>query len=139
MNASKDNQQMISKQIRILENRLDKALIKFNAALAQNKELRDTIDNFRRERVVFDNIYRKLEKELGDKKHQMASIIELSNVAYEQRDQAQMEVAAIGQANQVELDDYARKMNDMSDRIASSKASMLSSKSQTDIIKPDGM
>lgn len=30
VNAARDNQQMIQKQIRILENRLDKALVKFN-------------------------------------------------------------------------------------------------------------
>ncbi len=52
VNASKENQQMIQKQIRILENRLDKALVKFNEALAHNKSLRETIDNLRQERVV---------------------------------------------------------------------------------------
>jgi hypothetical protein len=90
VNAAKESQQMVQKQIRILENRLDKALVKFNEALANNKTLRETIDNLRRERVVFDNIYRKLEKELHDKKKQMAAIIELSNQAYEARDQAQV-------------------------------------------------
>jgi hypothetical protein len=40
----------VQKQIRILENRLDKALVKFNEALAHNKQLRETIDNLRRER-----------------------------------------------------------------------------------------
>ena len=62
MNAARDNQAMIQKQIRILENRLDKALVKFNEALAHNKRLRENIDNLRRERLVFDQIYKKLEK-----------------------------------------------------------------------------
>jgi hypothetical protein len=35
----------VQKQIRILENRLDKALVKFNEALAHNKQLRESIDN----------------------------------------------------------------------------------------------
>jgi len=52
----------IQKQIKILENRLDKALVKYNEALAHNKQLRQTIDNLRRERLVFDQIYKKLEK-----------------------------------------------------------------------------
>lgn len=39
VNAAKENQAMIQKQIRILENRLDKALVKFNEALAHNKEV----------------------------------------------------------------------------------------------------
>ena len=51
VNAARDNQRMIQKQVRILENRLDKALIKFNEALANNKSLREQIDNLRQERV----------------------------------------------------------------------------------------
>lgn len=35
VNASKENDTMIAKQIRTLENRLDKALIKFNESLAE--------------------------------------------------------------------------------------------------------
>lgn len=35
VNASKENDAIITKQIRTLENRLDKALVKFNQALAE--------------------------------------------------------------------------------------------------------
>lgn len=61
-NAAKDSNMQIQKQIRQLENRLEKALIKFNEAIAHNKSLREEIDGLRRERVVFDSIYKKLEK-----------------------------------------------------------------------------
>ncbi len=59
INSSKENNAMITKQIRILENRLDKALVKFNEALAHNRKLREQIDNLRRERVfgLFIHIY----------------------------------------------------------------------------------
>lgn len=95
VNASRETNQQVQKQIRILENRLDKALVKFNEALAHNKQLRDIIDNLRRERVVFDGIYRKLERELHEKKNKMAQIIEESNAAYEARDKAQGEMIAL--------------------------------------------
>jgi coiled-coil domain-containing protein 63/114 len=95
INASKENNQAVQKSIRILENRLDKALVKFNEALAHNKQLRETIDNLRRERVVFDGIYKKLERELQEKKAKMAEIIEVSNAAYEARDQAQQEMLVL--------------------------------------------
>ena len=62
VNASRETNQAIAKQIQILENRLDKALKRYNEALANNKRLRENIDNLRRERLVFDQIYRKLEK-----------------------------------------------------------------------------
>eukprot|EP00899_Mesostigma_viride_P016003 jgi/Mesvir1/24403/Mv11071-RA.1 len=94
-NAGKETNQQIQKQIKVLENRLDKALIKFNESLSHNKELRDTIDNLRRERSAFDSIYRKLERELHDRKREMAAVIEVSNIAYEARDQAQNEIAAL--------------------------------------------
>ena len=110
VNASKDNFYMIQKQIRILENRLDKALIKFNESIAHNKTLRDEIDDLRRERVVFENIYRKMERELQERKQKMAEIIETANQAYEQRDTYQMEVAAIEQANRKEQEEFEEQM-----------------------------
>jgi hypothetical protein len=90
VNAVKESDRAIHKQIRVLENRLDKALVKFNEALAFNKQLREEIDNLRRERVVFDQINAKLAKELHEKKKEMAQIIEISNIAYEARDQVRI-------------------------------------------------
>ncbi|KAF1330693.1 hypothetical protein FI667_g4893, partial [Globisporangium splendens] len=121
VNAAKENQQMVSKQIRILENRLDKSLIKFNEAIAQNKILREEIDNLRRERVVFDTIYRKLEKEHNDKKKQMATTIELSNLAYEQRDAAQSELRSLQDANRVEVDEQRRLVSELMDKLDESR------------------
>eukprot|EP01012_Entosiphon_sulcatum_P019505 TRINITY_DN2439_c0_g1_i1.p1 TRINITY_DN2439_c0_g1~~TRINITY_DN2439_c0_g1_i1.p1 ORF type:complete len:560 (-),score=155.92 TRINITY_DN2439_c0_g1_i1:93-1772(-) len=95
INVTKESNQMIEKQIKVLENRLDKALVKFNEALHINKELREQIDNLRRERGVFDTIYKKLERELQEKKKEMAFIIEVSNIAYEERDNAQTELGQL--------------------------------------------
>jgi hypothetical protein len=57
--------------------------------------MRENIDNLRRERLVFDKIYKKLERELAEKKKEMARIIEISNKAYEARDAAQQEMAGL--------------------------------------------
>eukprot|EP00297_Palpitomonas_bilix_P000891 CAMPEP_0113874464 /NCGR_PEP_ID=MMETSP0780_2-20120614/4349_1 /TAXON_ID=652834 /ORGANISM="Palpitomonas bilix" /LENGTH=551 /DNA_ID=CAMNT_0000860241 /DNA_START=138 /DNA_END=1793 /DNA_ORIENTATION=+ /assembly_acc=CAM_ASM_000599 len=92
VNAVRDANKALDKQIKVLENRLDKSLVKFNESLAQNKRLRDEIDNLRRERVIFDGVYRKLEKELQENKKEMANIVETSNIAYEARDQAHHEM-----------------------------------------------
>ena len=113
VNAAKENHKMVQKQIRILENRLDKALVKFNEALAHNKRLRASIDSLRRERVVFDNIYRKLEKELHEKKKQMANIIEMSNQAYETRDQSQLEITAYEQLNSKEQQEFEEELAEL--------------------------
>jgi hypothetical protein len=42
VNAVKESDRAVQKQIRILENRLDKALVKFNEVLAYNKQLRSS-------------------------------------------------------------------------------------------------
>ena len=40
-------------------------------------------------------VYKKLERELHDKKREIASVIDVSNIAYEARDQARNEIAAL--------------------------------------------
>jgi hypothetical protein len=50
------------KQIKILENRLEKANQKFNESIASNKLMRESIDNLRKEKSIFENVYNKLEK-----------------------------------------------------------------------------
>jgi len=62
VNAAAENQRLVEKQVRILENRLDQALIKFNKSLANNRKLRQEIDDLRGERVAFDSVSKKLEK-----------------------------------------------------------------------------
>jgi len=113
VNASRENNQAIAKQIQILENRLDKALKRYNEALANNKQLRENIDNLRRERLVFDQIYRKLEKELAEKKKEMARIIEISNKAYEARDAAQSEMSALKAQADKEQEDFEREWKEL--------------------------
>ena len=95
VSAAKENDQQLIKQVRVLENKLDKTLMNFNEAISQNKKLRDEIDVLRRERVTFDEVYKKMNKELGEKKREMANVVEITNIAYEARDQASNEIAAL--------------------------------------------
>jgi len=92
INANRETSKTIQKNIRMLENRLDKALVKYNEALGHNKKLRETIDNLRRERIVFDGIYKKLEGDLIAIKNEMGAIIHEANAAYVARDYAQSEM-----------------------------------------------
>ena len=109
INASKENSDMISRQIRLFENRLDKALVKFNESLAKNKSLRLKIDNLRRERVVFDGIYKKLERELHEKKKEMAAIIEDSKNAYQVRDKSSSEMQALRQQAKKDQEQFEKE------------------------------
>jgi len=122
VNASRDASSSIAKQIRILENRLDKALVKFNEALAHNKALRETIDNLRRERVVFDAIYRKLEEELAAKKNTMAAILAESDAAYRARDQAHAEMMALKSAADAQQQNFEQEWSQLGQLIEKDRA-----------------
>jgi len=121
VNASLDHAKAVQKQIRILENRLDKALQKFNEAIAANRALREQIDTLRRERVVFDDIYRKLENELQQKKKEMANIIEQANAAYEARDSAQAQMAALKQQADKEHAEFEKEWRELGRLIENDK------------------
>lgn len=111
INYAKESAQMVQKQVRILENRLDKSLIRFNEALAYNQKLRAQIDNLRRERVVFDGISKKMEKQLHDKEKKAADLVEQSNQCYEKRDAAQTEMAQIEEQNNLEHREFDQRIS----------------------------
>ncbi|CAG9318865.1 unnamed protein product [Blepharisma stoltei] len=121
INASRDTANALNKQMRILENRLDKANQKFNEAIAHNKKLREEIDNLRRERVIFDKIYQKLEKELHNKRKEMANIIEAANSAYEDRDRAQDQLAALKQQAEREQMEFEKEWKNLNTLIEKDK------------------
>lgn len=117
VNAAQINNQLIQKQIKVLENRMDKCLMKFNETMAQNKVLRQRIDEYRRERVVFDGIYKKLERELHEKKKEMAAIIEDSKNAYQARDKSQSEMLALQQHAEKERTDFEMEFKELGELI----------------------
>ncbi|DBA80395.1 TPA: Outer dynein arm protein 1 [Trebouxia sp. C0005] len=95
LNAAREANIQTQKQIRILENRLEKMYHKYNESKSRNEVLRTGIDNLRRERLVFDDIHRKLAKSLLVKKKEMAGVIAHTNHILESRDKAIAEMGMI--------------------------------------------
>jgi hypothetical protein len=93
--STKDSDNAIAMQIRTLENRLDQALLRYDQSVTANKKLRAQIDSMRCERVTFDGVHKRLERQLFEKKKEMADIIEESNVCYEERTTCEQEKKAI--------------------------------------------
>jgi chromosome segregation ATPase len=122
VNAAQENNKLIQKQIKVLEASMDKNLTKFNETLAQNKVLRSRIDEYRRERVVFDVIYKKLERELHEKKQEMAAIIEDSRFAYQARDKSQSEMAALQSHADKEKAEFESEFKELGDLIKQQQA-----------------
>lgn len=69
----------------------------------------------------------------------MASIIEQSNQAYEERDNAQLEMAALEQANRKEEDAYHEQLTELIDELENINEQLLSSTRQqtTAVVDPD--
>jgi len=121
VNAALDNDKAVQKQIRVLENRLDQNMVKFNQAVTANGTVREEINKLRRERAVFDSIYRKLENELQHKKKEMANIIEQANAAYEARDSAQSQMASLKQQADKEHAEFEKEWKELGRLIENDK------------------
>ncbi|XP_022101119.1 coiled-coil domain-containing protein 63-like [Acanthaster planci] len=90
------------KRIRVLENRLDKATVAFNTMLTKNLELRERIEHLRRERAIYDKLYRILSKEQNELKCRITEMIEEATAAYDMRDEAQAKMSAIRERSERE-------------------------------------
>ena len=94
-NASKENARKLDKHIHLLEGRLDNALKRFNQSLARNKQLRTDIDSAREERVVYDSVYRKLERQIHKNNQRIESLQNEADQAIKARDAAKAELRKI--------------------------------------------
>lgn len=109
------SQVVIDKQIRVLESRLDKSNNNFNSALAKNKEMRADIDSLRKEKLVFETLYNRMEKNLSSKRKNMAEIIEVANSAYEERDRTQEKLAGLITQGEKESQEFEREIKQVED------------------------
>ena len=92
--SNQDRTSQLSKQARIIENRLDKANKRYSEAMIQNKVIRDKIDEMRRERVIFEQVYIKFEKDLGVKRRDLARMVETVDQVNVDRDQVIAQIQA---------------------------------------------
>jgi len=113
VHMSQQVQVAAKKQVAVLENRLDQALKRFNSILADNKKKRELIDHLRQEKVIFENLFKKLEKELADTKKDIAIITEDSTAAYDQRDEAQAKMLALKEKSDKEMVQYNMELKNI--------------------------
>ncbi|KAL5492038.1 hypothetical protein EMCRGX_G017427 [Ephydatia muelleri] len=112
-NMSHHQHVTLQKHLKVMENRLDKATVRFNSSLAGNADLRQQIDHLRQERKVFEGIQRRHQRELADCKQRMGEIIEMSTLAYEARDEAQSKMLALKEKADKELTQYSTELKEL--------------------------
>uniref|UniRef100_K3W817 ODAD1 central coiled coil region domain-containing protein n=1 Tax=Globisporangium ultimum (strain ATCC 200006 / CBS 805.95 / DAOM BR144) TaxID=431595 RepID=K3W817_GLOUD len=75
-----------TRKIRILENRLDKAMIKYNEAQSIRKTYEQIVKRLKEERIGFDNQLAAIERALGAKQHDYEELVLLSSDATHARE-----------------------------------------------------
>lgn len=119
--GAKETNEGIARKIKSLENKLDKSLQKYNEAIAHNKQLREQIDKLRKERVVYDNIYKKLEEELQARKEEMKIIVKKSYKAKKKRDEAKKKMEELKQEADEEQKEFEKHWQDLGKLIEQDK------------------
>lgn len=79
--------------------------------------MREDIDNLRKEKVIFENVYTKLENQLGDKRRDVANIIEVANSSYEERDKVQEKLATLISQSEKEQAEFTKEIKAVQDLI----------------------
>jgi hypothetical protein len=113
VNFFKESYQYKQHIIDELENKLNKALVKYNQTLAVNKKTRSLIDTLRGERACFDNLSRKYKKAINEQKKKMTKVIEASTAAYETRVDAQNKISVLKEKTEKEYQVFIQEMNEI--------------------------
>ncbi|XP_053308450.1 outer dynein arm-docking complex subunit 1 [Spea bombifrons] len=101
------------KHVKVMENRLDRALTKFNSQLAKNAKMREEIDILRIERSRFEQLYRKLEKELLQTRKEIGVVIDESSAAYDARDEAQTKMLQLKEKAEKDLNQHTAEIKEL--------------------------
>ncbi|XP_058229921.1 coiled-coil domain-containing protein 114 isoform X1 [Hemibagrus wyckioides] len=108
----------IQKATCTLENKLDRALIHFNQQLAKNSQLREELETLRVERVRFQQLHRKLDKELQEIRREIGDVISMSTAAYDARVEAQTKMTMMKEKAVKDLAQYNAEMKELERLIA---------------------
>ena len=79
--------------------------------------MREEIDHLRKEKVIFENVYSRLDKQLVNKRKDMAEIIEVANTAYQERDKVQEKLATMISQSDKEQAEFNKEIKAVQDLI----------------------
>ncbi|XP_056131279.1 coiled-coil domain-containing protein 114 [Lampris incognitus] len=106
------------KTIRTLESKLHRALICFSEQLTKNSHLREELETLRMERIRFQQIHQRLDKELQDIRKEIGEIITLSTAAYDARVEAQSKMTMMREKAVKDLAQFNAEMKELERVIA---------------------
>ncbi|KAG7472857.1 hypothetical protein MATL_G00113390 [Megalops atlanticus] len=101
-----------------LENKLDRALTRFNKQLAKMGQLREELEILHVERNRFQQLYHKLGKELQEIHKDIGDLIDQSTSAYDARVEAQYKTVTLNEKAVKDLAQYSVEMQELERVIA---------------------
>ncbi|KAL2090794.1 hypothetical protein ACEWY4_013057 [Coilia grayii] len=114
----KDQTRHTQKATRTLENKLDRALTRFSDQLTRNSRLREELETLRVERLRFQQLHRRLEKELLEIRKEVGDVISMSTSAYDARVEAQSKMTMLKEKAVKDLAQYSAEMKELERIIA---------------------
>jgi chromosome segregation ATPase len=121
VDESRASNQALAKQIVGLESHLDQSQSRCSATLVQNKRLRERITKMRKERMENDAMYAEAERQLVEKKAELARITAESLEAYETRDAAHAELRKLRAQEEREQGEFEKEWREMARMIERDK------------------
>ncbi|XP_034724976.1 coiled-coil domain-containing protein 114 isoform X2 [Etheostoma cragini] len=106
------------KAICTLEYKLDKSLTRFNEQLTKNSHLREELQTLHIERVRFQQLHNRLDKELQDMRKKIGEIVNMSTAAYDARVEAKSKMTMMRDKAVKDLAQYNTEMKELERVIA---------------------
>jgi hypothetical protein len=104
-----------------MENRLDKALLRYNRSLEKLEALRADIDESRKDGQNFRDTIKTAGQIRGKKDEEMATLISDSNNAYSERDRRKMELVRLKTAERTDVKAFEEKLAVLNQTIEAEK------------------
>ncbi|CEP03317.1 ODAD1 central coiled coil region domain-containing protein [Plasmodiophora brassicae] len=101
--SSRDSVHYMERRLLVDEGKLDSALVKFSEALSQNKAMRESIDDLRRERTTFDSLVHRNELELHETKDELSVMMQKTLQMLEAKERTTKDLAVMKDTAFVEL------------------------------------
>lgn len=85
----------IQKEIKTLENKIDKDLQIYNQSVARNSKLREKVNELRREKILYSNMYSQLSEEIAKKQEEMKNIEDKGYQALKEREEINKKIKGL--------------------------------------------
>ncbi|XP_061688853.1 coiled-coil domain-containing protein 114 [Syngnathoides biaculeatus] len=99
--------------VHALENKLERALTRFNEQLIKNCHLREELQTLHGERIRFQRLHNRLVQELQDIRKKVGEAISLSTAAHDARVEAQSKLAMMREKAEKDLAQYNTEMREL--------------------------